>query len=250
MEKPSAANYRKAEGVITNANAIAELKRHRLHGNPTEAKKYLIYQLAEKYRIKRKTADAGARAGVAFNTSISASGRAAASAGAEAGTVRTAASAPSTATSNEPIGGSETPSEFFERLAEGTSRRVAAKRAEILNTIASLPVGRLVSTGPSGIPPPGRRNIRAGQQRIVGNSAADTLAALAVENIQVKKLAENFSAVKLKKGGYRATRRDKKYLKLYKQGKSIGFTMRSSLKAKGLIPRANGTQRVSKKYRG
>ena len=50
-------------------------------------------------------------------------------------------------------------------------------------------------------------------------------------------------------GGYRATKRDKKYLNLYKKGKSIGFTMRSSLKAKGLIPRANGTRRVSKKYR-
>ena len=32
-------------------------------------------------------------------------------------------------------------------------------------------------------------------------------------------------------------------------GESIGFTMRSSLKAKGLIPRANGTKRVSLKYR-
>ena len=50
-------------------------------------------------------------------------------------------------------------------------------------------------------------------------------------------------------GGYRATKKDKKYLRLYKQGKSIGFTMRSSLKAKGLIKRANGTKRVSKKYR-
>jgi serine/threonine protein kinase len=50
-------------------------------------------------------------------------------------------------------------------------------------------------------------------------------------------------------GGYRATRRNLKYLKRWKQGKSIGFTMRSSLKAKGLIPRANGTKRVSKKYR-
>jgi hypothetical protein len=50
-------------------------------------------------------------------------------------------------------------------------------------------------------------------------------------------------------GGYRATKRDKKYLKMWKQGKSIGFTMRSSLKAKGLIPRANGTRRVSNKYR-
>ena len=50
------------------------------------------------------------------------------------------------------------------------------------------------------------------------------------------------------KGGYRATKRDKKYLLLWKKGKSIGFTMRSSLKAKGLIPRKNGTRRVSKKY--
>jgi len=47
---------------------------------------------------------------------------------------------------------------------------------------------------------------------------------------------------------YKATRRNKKYLRFYKQGKSIGFTMRSSLKAKGLIPRANGTYKVSNKY--
>lgn len=47
---------------------------------------------------------------------------------------------------------------------------------------------------------------------------------------------------------YKATRRNRKYLRLYKQGKSIGFTMRASLKAKGLIPRANGTYRVSNKY--
>lgn len=50
-------------------------------------------------------------------------------------------------------------------------------------------------------------------------------------------------------GGYKPTKRNLKYLKLWKQGKSIGFTMRSSLKAKGLIPRANGTKRVSPKYR-
>jgi len=50
-------------------------------------------------------------------------------------------------------------------------------------------------------------------------------------------------------GGYRPTKRDLKYLKMWKQGKSIGFTMRSSLKAKGLIPRANGTKRVSNKYK-
>jgi hypothetical protein len=51
-------------------------------------------------------------------------------------------------------------------------------------------------------------------------------------------------------GGYRATKKNRKYLKKYKQGRSIGFTMRSSLKAKGLIPRANGTYKISKKYRG
>ena len=50
-------------------------------------------------------------------------------------------------------------------------------------------------------------------------------------------------------GGYRKTKRNSKYLKLWKKGKSIGFTMISSLKAKGLIPRANGTKRVSRKYR-
>jgi hypothetical protein len=49
-------------------------------------------------------------------------------------------------------------------------------------------------------------------------------------------------------GGYRATKRNIKYLKKWKRGESIGFTMRSSLKAKGLIPRANGKKRVSAKY--
>jgi hypothetical protein len=50
-------------------------------------------------------------------------------------------------------------------------------------------------------------------------------------------------------GGYRATKRNLKYLRKYKRGIPIGFTMRSSLKAKGLIPRANGKKRVSAKYR-
>lgn len=50
-------------------------------------------------------------------------------------------------------------------------------------------------------------------------------------------------------GGYRPTKKNLKYLKIWKKGKSIGFTMRSSLKAKGLIPRANGTKRVSPKYK-
>ena len=50
-------------------------------------------------------------------------------------------------------------------------------------------------------------------------------------------------------GGYKATKRNLKYLKNWKKGKSIGFTMRSSLKAKGLIPRANGKKYKSEKYK-
>ncbi len=53
----------------------------------------------------------------------------------------------------------------------------------------------------------------------------------------------------LVRGGYRATAKDRAALRKYRAGKSIGFTMRSSLKAKGLIPRANGTKRVSNKYK-
>ena len=45
-------------------------------------------------------------------------------------------------------------------------------------------------------------------------------------------------------GGYRMTARNCKYLKKYRAGKPIGFTMRASLKAKGIIPR------TSRKYRG
>ena len=52
-----------------------------------------------------------------------------------------------------------------------------------------------------------------------------------------------------KKGGYRPTKRNLEYRRLWKKGKSIGFTMLASLKAKGLIPRSNGTRRVSNKYR-
>jgi hypothetical protein len=48
----------------------------------------------------------------------------------------------------------------------------------------------------------------------------------------------------LRKGGYRATRKNKDLLKRYKKGESIGFTGIASLKAKGLIPR------TSRKFRG
>ena len=54
---------------------------------------------------------------------------------------------------------------------------------------------------------------------------------------------------RLRRGGYRATAKNRKYLRRWKQGTSIGFTMRSSLKAKGLIPRASGKKIVSPKYK-
>ena len=49
--------------------------------------------------------------------------------------------------------------------------------------------------------------------------------------------------------GYKVTKRNIKYRNRWKNGKSIGFTMRSSLKAKGLIPRANGKIYKSEKYK-
>ena len=49
-------------------------------------------------------------------------------------------------------------------------------------------------------------------------------------------------------GGYRQTKKNRKTLRRYKQGKSIGFTALASLKAKGLIKRSNGTYKISPKY--
>ena len=50
------------------------------------------------------------------------------------------------------------------------------------------------------------------------------------------------------KSKYNPTKKNKAYLAKWRRGNSIGFSVRSSLKAKGLIPRANGTKRVSEKY--
>ena len=54
-------------------------------------------------------------------------------------------------------------------------------------------------------------------------------------------------------GGYRATAKNRNALRRFRQGKSIGFTMRASLKAKGLLPRTSRKNRgkllVSPKYR-
>jgi hypothetical protein len=47
-------------------------------------------------------------------------------------------------------------------------------------------------------------------------------------------------------GGYRKTARNRKYLKKFRAGQSIGFTMLASLKAKGLIPRTSRKNRGRK----
>jgi len=55
------------------------------------------------------------------------------------------------------------------------------------------------------------------------------------------------------RGGYRATRKNRNLLKKYRSGKSIGFTAKASLKAKGLLPRTSrknrGKKIVGPKYR-
>lgn len=51
-------------------------------------------------------------------------------------------------------------------------------------------------------------------------------------------------------GGYRATAKDKELYRKYKAGESIGFTAFTSLKAKGILPRINGTYRLGRKYSG
>ena len=66
---------------------------------------------------------------------------------------------------------------------------------------------------------------------------------------EIDKIAHYF----IKKGGYTATARNKYYLKKYRRGNSIGFTMKASLKAKGLLPRTSKNMRGKKvlgaKYR-
>jgi len=51
-------------------------------------------------------------------------------------------------------------------------------------------------------------------------------------------------------GGYKPTRRNREMLRKYKAGKKIGFTGRASLKAKGMLPRANGRYVLGPKYSG
>ena len=61
------------------------------------------------------------------------------------------------------------------------------------------------------------------------------------------------SAWKANGGKYKATARNRKYLAKYRRGESIGFTMKASLKAKGLLPRTSkknyGKKVLGPKYR-
>jgi hypothetical protein len=56
-----------------------------------------------------------------------------------------------------------------------------------------------------------------------------------------------------RRGGYRPTKKNRAALKKWRKGQSIGFTMTSSLKAKGLIPRTSrknkGKKVISAKYK-
>ena len=54
----------------------------------------------------------------------------------------------------------------------------------------------------------------------------------------------------LRVGGYKATQKNRNTLRKYKAGKSIGFTARASLKAKGILPRSNGRYVLGPKYSG
>jgi hypothetical protein len=51
-------------------------------------------------------------------------------------------------------------------------------------------------------------------------------------------------------GSYKATRRNRALLRKFRSGKSIGFTAKASLKAKGMLPRSNGRYVLGPKYSG
>lgn len=57
------------------------------------------------------------------------------------------------------------------------------------------------------------------------------------------------SAQRVRKSPFKSPVKAKKALSDYKKGKSIGFTYVSSLKAMGLLPRANGKYEISAKYK-
>lgn len=57
-----------------------------------------------------------------------------------------------------------------------------------------------------------------------------------------------FVFIKMNKCKYVPTKTDKEMLDRYKNGLSIGFTWKSSLKSKGLIPRSSGKYLLGSKY--
>jgi len=55
-------------------------------------------------------------------------------------------------------------------------------------------------------------------------------------------------AARVAKSPFKTLARTRKALAAYKAKKPVGFTARSSLKSMGLVPRANGTYTLGKKY--
>jgi len=58
-----------------------------------------------------------------------------------------------------------------------------------------------------------------------------------------------WSTRRVLKSPFRLLKTAKKAERLYKQGKSIGFTARSSLKSMGRIPRSSGCYELGDKYK-
>jgi len=63
-----------------------------------------------------------------------------------------------------------------------------------------------------------------------------------------KKKSYGFNTRKIKHSPFGTLSRTKKTYKNYKNGKSVGFTARSSLKSMGLIPRSSGCYVLGTKY--
>lgn len=66
--------------------------------------------------------------------------------------------------------------------------------------------------------------------------------------IKSKKTPFVINKSRVAKSPFSSIQKVKETIKKYKTGQSIGFTFVSSLKAMGLIPRANGKYEISKKY--
>jgi hypothetical protein len=64
----------------------------------------------------------------------------------------------------------------------------------------------------------------------------------------VKKTPFAINKLRVAKSPFASIQKVREAIKKYKNGKRIGFTFVSSLKAMGLVARANGRYEVSKKY--